>query len=78
MFSNDRLHMIGKGIVKGSGVFIFRIAGDMIADRHLNDDTSILLQRFWTALCDKLSERFVAIVQINGALGVVRNMDILR
>ena len=40
--------LIGKGIVKGSDVFIFHIAGDMIAGRHLNDDTGILLQRFWT------------------------------
>ena len=47
-FQNFRLHIIGKGIVKGNDVFIFHIAGDMIADRHLNDDTSILLQRFWT------------------------------
>ena len=47
-FQIFRLYMIGKGIVKGIDVFIFHITGDMIAYRHLNDDTSILLQRFWT------------------------------
>ena len=47
-FQTFRFDVIGKGIVKGDDVFVFHIVSDVIAGRHLNDDTGILLQCPWT------------------------------
>jgi hypothetical protein len=43
-----RFEVFGKGEFKCCDVLVFHVGGDVIAGRHLNDDTGILLQCPWT------------------------------